>query len=200
MLVNGIILVAFTIGKVRRNEVMAMTVGERIKKRRRKLKLPITTVAEALGKDKTTVYRYESNFIEDLPSSVIEPLARALRTTPAYLMGWSEELTDKQLEILQRVDCLEGKFSFADEVGRGEIEFLIDCGMITARNRGGVETFGLTEKGKKAIKTQGVAPEFELRPCTVITVNENGEKTVFEQVGKREMNAVTKLLKSEKRA
>lgn len=67
-----------------------MTVGERIKKRREELNLSASELAKRLGKDRTTIYRYENGFIEDLPISIIEPLAKILKTTPDYLMGWSD--------------------------------------------------------------------------------------------------------------
>ena len=68
-----------------------MTVGERIKQRRKELGLTVDEVAERLGKNRATVYRYESNEIENLPTPILEPLARVLNTTPEYLMGWKDE-------------------------------------------------------------------------------------------------------------
>lgn len=68
-----------------------MTVGERIKSRRTELGLSADEVATALNKNRATVYRYESEDIEKLPTTVLEPLAKVLRTTPAYLMGWENE-------------------------------------------------------------------------------------------------------------
>lgn len=73
-----------------------MTIGERIKKRRLELGLTADDVAHALGKNRATVYRYESNDIEKLPTTVLEPLAEVLRTTPADLMGWD---ADKETDI-----------------------------------------------------------------------------------------------------
>lgn len=67
-----------------------MTRGERIKNRRLAIGLSVEELASRLNKNKATVYRYESNDIEDMPTSILEPLANALQTTPAYLMGWSE--------------------------------------------------------------------------------------------------------------
>ena len=67
-----------------------MTIGERIKKRRTELGLSVDDIAEKLGKGRATVYRYENGDIEKLPTTVLEPLARVLKTTPAYLMGWEE--------------------------------------------------------------------------------------------------------------
>ena len=67
-----------------------MTIGERIKKRRLELGLSVDELAAKLNKNRATIYRYESNDIENLPISVLEPLARVLQTTPAYLMGWAD--------------------------------------------------------------------------------------------------------------
>lgn len=67
-----------------------MTIGERIKNRRNELGLTADEVAEQLDKSRATVYRYESGEIEKMPTTVLEPLAEVLKTTPAYLMGWEE--------------------------------------------------------------------------------------------------------------
>ena len=48
-----------------------------------------------LNKNRATIYRYENGDIENMPIDVLEPLAKALNTTPAYLMGW----TDSQQSI-----------------------------------------------------------------------------------------------------
>lgn len=66
-----------------------MNVGQRISTRRKELGLSADKVAAYLKKDRSTIYRYESNEIEKLPTSVLEPLAKVLQTTPAYLMGWT---------------------------------------------------------------------------------------------------------------
>ena len=75
-----------------------MTIGERIKQRRLELGLSADDVAAALGKNRATVYRYESNAIEKLPTTVLEPLAEVRNTTPAYLMGWEDDPTDYEIE------------------------------------------------------------------------------------------------------
>lgn len=68
-----------------------MTVGSRIREYRKKLDLSVDDVAEKLGKNRATIYRYESDDIENLPATVLEPLAKILQTTPAELMGWKRE-------------------------------------------------------------------------------------------------------------
>lgn len=89
------------------------TIQERIKLRRLQLKLTLEDVANALGVNKTTVMRYESESIKKLPTDIVPPLAKVLKCTPQYLMGWenleneSYILTDherKHLEIYRSLD------------------------------------------------------------------------------------------------
>lgn len=68
-----------------------MKIGERIKARRKELKMSVDELANKLGKNRATVYRYESNEIENMPLEIVKPLAVALKVTPAYLMGWDDE-------------------------------------------------------------------------------------------------------------
>ena len=71
-----------------------MTVGDRIKLLRKEKGISVDKLAELIGKDRATVYRYESQDIEKMPTSVLEPLAKALGTTPAQLMGWNDDKKD----------------------------------------------------------------------------------------------------------
>ena len=73
-----------------------MNIGERIKNRRLELGLSVDELAKRIGKNRATVYRYESSDIENLPTGVLEPLAKALSTTPAYLIGWDKEEPPKE--------------------------------------------------------------------------------------------------------
>lgn len=67
-----------------------MRIGERIKQRRLELGYTADALAKLLNKNRATIYRYENGDIENIPIDVLEPLAKALNTTPAYLMGWQE--------------------------------------------------------------------------------------------------------------
>ena len=105
-----------------------MTIGERIKARRLELGLRVDELAERIGKNRATIYRYESSEIEKLPTTVLEPLANALGVSPGYLMGW-ERLGDigalldnfdnihpiklKKFPLLGKIAC--GEPIFADE-------------------------------------------------------------------------------------
>ena len=77
-----------------------MKIGDRIKQRRKFLGLSVDELAEKLGKNRATIYRYESSDIEKLPTTVLEPLADALKTTPAYLMGWEDDKPADTLTVL----------------------------------------------------------------------------------------------------
>lgn len=67
-----------------------MTTAERMKLRRKELGLSAECLAEKLGCSPTTIYRYEKGDIEKMPIDILNPLAKILFTTPAYLMGWDE--------------------------------------------------------------------------------------------------------------
>ena len=68
-----------------------MTVGQRIKQRRKELGMSADKLASRIGKDRSTVFRYEKGDIENLPLDILEPIAKALLITPQALMGWEEK-------------------------------------------------------------------------------------------------------------
>ena len=65
-----------------------MSIGQRIKTIRMRQGITIDELAYRLGKNRTTIYRYENGDIENLPLGILDCLADALNTTPAYLLGW----------------------------------------------------------------------------------------------------------------
>lgn len=66
------------------------TIGERIKSQREYMGLTQEALAEKLGyKNKTSITKIE-NGINDIPQSKVVAFAKALDTSVAYLMGWSE--------------------------------------------------------------------------------------------------------------
>lgn len=81
-----------------------MITGERMKSRRKELGLSAEDVAKALGVSRATIYRYEKGDIEKVPGQALEPIAKALRTTPAYLMGW-ETAEDAHLPSCEPDSC-----------------------------------------------------------------------------------------------
>ena len=72
-----------------------MEIGDRIKTLRKEANLTVDELAKKIGKNRATIYRYENGDIKDLPISILESLAIALNTTPAYLMGWTKGVTQE---------------------------------------------------------------------------------------------------------
>ena len=62
-----------------------------MKARRKAIGLSAERVADILGVSPATIYRYENGDIEKVPGERLEPIAKALQTTPAYLMGWEAD-------------------------------------------------------------------------------------------------------------
>ena len=70
--------------------------AQRIKKLRQEKGLTLEQVADVVGVGKSTVRKWETGMIANMRRDKIADLAKALGTTPAYLMGWPEETTDKK--------------------------------------------------------------------------------------------------------
>lgn len=68
-----------------------MGIGETIRKKRIEIGYSVDELADLLGKNRATIYRYEKGDIENLPITTLEPLAKALKITPAELMGWDDD-------------------------------------------------------------------------------------------------------------
>lgn len=66
--------------------------GERIKERRKQLNMSADELAEKLGVSRSTIFRYEKGDIDKVPAEYMKVLSKALRATPAYLMGWENNL------------------------------------------------------------------------------------------------------------
>lgn len=112
-----------------------MNINEKIKQRRLELNLSLEDVAKALGVNRSTVLRYESKTINKMPIDVIPPLAKILKCTPEYLMGWEDEdeekinnynnlykLSKQSIPMLGSIAC--GVPIYADE----ERESYVMCG------------------------------------------------------------------------
>ena len=67
-----------------------LNVGKRIRERRDKLNMTQDELAQLTGyKSRSSINKIEKGG-NDLPQSKIVEFAKALKTTPAYLMGWEE--------------------------------------------------------------------------------------------------------------
>lgn len=65
--------------------------AEKIRTLRLKLGMTLEEVGDIVGVSKSTVLKWENGNIANMRRDKIALLAMALRTTPAYLMGWTDE-------------------------------------------------------------------------------------------------------------
>ena len=70
--------------------------AKRIKNLRQEKGLTLEQVADVVGVGKSTVRKWETGMIANMRRDKIADLAKALGTTPAYLMGWEEDTTEKE--------------------------------------------------------------------------------------------------------
>lgn len=108
-----------------------MSIGERIKARRKELGISAEQLADVLGVSPATIYRYESNYINSMKVDKIKPIADALNASVAYLMGWDEVpangsakkdgLTAKdERDIKQAIEDFKNRLSTAGVMYDGE--------------------------------------------------------------------------------
>lgn len=80
-----------------------MTIGERIKLKRKELGLTQTELAQRMGlTSKTTICKAETvNFNPTMDR--VREFAKALECTPGYLMGWDDE----SLDVMDKIGNIE---------------------------------------------------------------------------------------------
>ena len=83
-------------------------IGERIKKRRKELGMTQEDLSNKLGyRSKTTIAKIE-NGTNDIMQNRVMDFAKALQTTPAYLMGYAfsdvqNDISDKLQELIDQL-------------------------------------------------------------------------------------------------
>ena len=75
-------------------------IGKRIKERRIQMGISAEELAPMVGLSAATIYRYEKGDIKKVNTTKLQPFAKALETTEAYLMGW-EETVESETETEQ---------------------------------------------------------------------------------------------------
>lgn len=97
---------------------------KRIKLRREELGLSQEELAVKLGyKNRSSIHKIEMG-VNDIPQSKIEAFAKALQTTPAFLMGWNEEKeNDKVIYISKdKNDVIE----VIEELSAADLKIVMD--------------------------------------------------------------------------
>lgn len=93
-----------------------MTIGERIREKRKNKNYTLEQLADEIGVTKSTVLKYENGSIA-IPSDKIEKIAKVLNITPAYLMGWADEKAEDNK--IYDITLPDGKtFEFKEKDGK----------------------------------------------------------------------------------
>lgn len=133
-----------------------MDVGKRIKTRRKALGYSAEDVAAIIGVSPATIYRYESADIMNMRTDKLKPIAKALHTTPAYLMGWESDPesvppeSDNQMSLSPNKNAI--RIPVLGSIPAGipieAIEDILDWEELPASmGKGGAEYFALRIKG-----------------------------------------------------
>ena len=111
-----------------------MKIGDRIKFRREQLDMSQDELARRLGyKSRSSINKIEKD-ASGLPQTKIAAIANALQTTPAYIMGWEEEMkkapeemAERHFQILMDADISEifDDFKLLDETQRKIVKDLV---------------------------------------------------------------------------
>ncbi len=88
----------------------------RMKKRREELDMSYQTLSDKVGISKSTLQRYETGYIKNMPVDKLEDIANALRVSPAYLMGWTDEVVDQPITLAAHFDGDEYTEDELDEI------------------------------------------------------------------------------------
>jgi transcriptional regulator with XRE-family HTH domain len=84
---------------------MSEDMARKIKELRKEKGLTLEQVGNIVGVGKSTVRKWETGMIANMKRDKIAALAKALDTSPTYLMGWQEEQkkNDIQADIILRM-------------------------------------------------------------------------------------------------
>ena len=96
-----------------------MTVGDRIKKRRNQLNLTMDDLARELNTIRQTIFKYENNIVTNIPLDKLERIAKVLKVSPAYLMGW-DNITVESIYSDDEVNIIK-KYRQLDQRGQAAV-------------------------------------------------------------------------------
>ncbi len=91
--------------------------GDRMQERRKELGISADTLAEYLGVSRSTIFRYENGDIEKVPANLLSDIAKFLKTSEAFLMGWEDKEQSEEVipKIMQYYNNL-------NDIGKHEAE------------------------------------------------------------------------------
>lgn len=97
---------------------MSEGMAERIRTLRQARGLTLEQVATVVGVGRSTVRKWETGMIANMRRDKIASLAKALGTTPAYLMGWKTEDSGEEIQSPSERQLTEGEEMLLDLFNR----------------------------------------------------------------------------------
>ena len=111
-----------------------MKIGERIKLRRKELGMSADKLGAILGKDRSTIFRYEKGDIENLPLDILQPIAKALMTTPQYLMGWGDDRKTNSPNDIKLTEGEELLLNLFRQIPEDQQQVFLEMGRVYANS------------------------------------------------------------------
>ena len=102
---------------------MPNSMAQRIKKLRNQRQMTLEQVGAIVGVGKSTVRKWETGMIANIKGDKIALLAKALGTTPEYLMGWDAQSQIDALAI--EIEQLRSELSSAPSEEVGDLEYTL---------------------------------------------------------------------------
>ena len=95
-------------------KVRMLNIGQRIRKRRKELKMSVDELARRVGKDRSTIYRYENGEIGNMPLELVAPMVEALEMSPQELLSF---FVGKSEWLAERAECFATTdgYEFSDD-------------------------------------------------------------------------------------
>ncbi len=107
------------------SKVRILTIGKQIRRRRKELKMSVDELARRIGKDRSTIYRYENGDIGNMPLEVLPHMVEALETTPQELLSsivttneWLSAQAEKWFEVTEGYEFNSEEFRVLYEVAK----------------------------------------------------------------------------------
>lgn len=145
------------------NGGLTMEMGKKIYNLRIEKGMTLEEVGEKCGVGKSTVRKWENGMIANMKRDKIAKLADALGCSPAYLMGWDENLNEESEDIIvdimsdNRLLAYVKKINALSEAKKEKLYGYIDLGKV------------VTQLGALAVRTSnlsdfdGAIPDWGLR-------------------------------------
>lgn len=99
--------------------------GDHLRKRRKELKLTLEQVGDIVGVGKSTVRKWETGDIENMRRDKIALLAKALKSSPLFVMGIKPPADDDS-HVSDEDIAMLNKFRILDERGKHTVRTVLN--------------------------------------------------------------------------